>query len=178
LLRDVQVRVVGKVFKPNRLKVSALNRALNEYFSLKEGRKVNQQLHITANQIVAYAKQFPKPLIVMKDLNGARSNFKKSKGLNRRFHTLPFRRLQAIIEYKALFEGIEVKYLTKKETRGTSKKCHRCGHVAQERGREIRRLKCGLRYNRDLNACINISHVSTGGMGWGSPPNRQMWLEV
>ena len=32
--KDVQVCVVGKVFKPNRLKVLALNRTLNEYFRL------------------------------------------------------------------------------------------------------------------------------------------------
>ena len=32
--KDVQVTVVGKVFKPNRLKVLALNRTLSEYFRL------------------------------------------------------------------------------------------------------------------------------------------------
>ncbi|MGQ9468586.1 MAG: IS200/IS605 family accessory protein TnpB-related protein [Nitrososphaerales archaeon] len=51
----------------------------------KEERMVNQQLHIIANQIVAYAKQFPKPVIVMENLKGIRKNFKKSKKLNRRF---------------------------------------------------------------------------------------------
>jgi transposase len=25
-----------------------------------------------------------------------------------------------------------------------------------------------LRYNRDLNACINIAHALMRGMGWGS----------
>jgi len=138
----------------------------------KEKRKVNQQLHIIANQIIAYAKQFPKPIIVMENLNGIRKNFKKTKNLNRRFHSLPFRRLQTIIEYKALLEGIEVKYLTKKETKNTSKTCHRCGHVAQVKGREVRCPRCGLIYNRDLNACINIAHALMRGMGWGSsePP--------
>jgi len=32
--KDFQTCVIGKVFKPNRLKVSALNRTLNEYFGL------------------------------------------------------------------------------------------------------------------------------------------------
>jgi len=67
----------------------------------REKRKVNQQLHIIANQIIEYAKQFPKPVIVMENLNGIRRNFKKSKRLNKRFHSLPFRKLQTIIEYKA-----------------------------------------------------------------------------
>jgi IS605 OrfB family transposase len=138
----------------------------------KEERKVDQQLHIIANQIVAYAKQFPKPMIVMENLNGIRQNFKMSKKLNRRFHSLPFRKLQTIIGYKALLEGIEVRYLTKEETRNTSRTCHRCGYVTQIKGREFRCPKCKLIYNRDLNACINIAHALTRGMGWGScePP--------
>jgi len=36
LQKDVQVCVVGKVFKPNRLKVLALNKTLGEYFRLVE----------------------------------------------------------------------------------------------------------------------------------------------
>ncbi|MBC7113184.1 MAG: IS200/IS605 family element transposase accessory protein TnpB [Candidatus Methanomethyliales bacterium] len=118
----------------------------------REERKVTQQLHIIANEIIAYTKQFPKPVIVMENLNGIRNNFKNSKKINKRFHSLPFRRLQTIIECKALLEGIEVKYLTRKETENTSKKCP----------------KCGLTYYRDLNAAINIAHALTRGMGWGS----------
>jgi IS605 OrfB family transposase len=146
----------------------------------KEKRKVNQQLHIIANQIIEYAKQFPKPVIVMENLNGIRSNFKKSKKLNRRFHSLPFRRLQTIIEYKALLEGMEVRYLTKEETRNTSRACHRCGHVAQVKGRVFKCPSCGMEYDRDLNACVNIAHRVTSSMGWGrrGPPNWHMRLEA
>lgn len=138
----------------------------------KEKRKVNQQLHITANQIIQYAKQLPKPVIVMENLNGIRRSFKKSKKLNKRFHSLPFRKLQATIEYKALLEGIEVRYLTKKETGGTSKTCHRCGHVAQVKDRIFRCPRYGMEYDRDLNACVNIAHRAMSSMGWGSrePP--------
>jgi len=138
----------------------------------KERRKVNQQLHIIANQIVEYAKQFPKPVIVMETLRGIRSSFKKSKRLNKRFHSLPFRKLQTIVEYKALLEGIEVRYLTKKETMNTSRTCHRCGYIAKVKGRIFKCPKCGLIYNRDLNACVNIAHALMRGMGWGrrEPP--------
>ncbi len=139
----------------------------------KEKRKVNQQLHIIANQIIAYAKQFPKPVIVMENLNGIRRSFRGSKKLNRRFHNLPFRKLQTYIEYKANLEGIEVKYLTGKETKNTSKTCHRCGHVARKvNGRIYRCPKCGMEYDRDLNACVNIAHRVMSSMGWGScePP--------
>jgi IS605 OrfB family transposase len=60
----------------------------------RERRKVNQQLHIIANQIIAYAKQFPKPVIVMEDLTEIRRNFHKSRELNKRFHSTPLRKLQ------------------------------------------------------------------------------------
>ena len=138
----------------------------------KEKRKVNQQLHIIANQIIQYAKQFPKPVIVMENLNGIRRNFKKSKKLNRRLHSLPFRKIQTIIEYKANLEGIRVEYLTKKETRNTSKTCHKCGYVTQVKERIFKCPRCGLTYNRDLNAAINIAHALMRRMGWGScePP--------
>jgi IS605 OrfB family transposase len=134
----------------------------------KEKHKVNQQLHIIANQIVSYAKQFPKPVIVMEDLNGIRKHFNKSKKLNKRFHSLSFRKLQTYVEYKAILEGIDVRYLTKKETKNTSKTCHRCGHVAQIKGRIYKCPNCGLEYDRDLNACVNIAHRVTSSMGWRS----------
>jgi len=133
----------------------------------REKRKVNQQLHIIANQIIAYAKQFPKPVIVMENLNGIRDNFKKSKKVNKRFHSLPFRKLQTYIEYKANLEGIKVRYLTKKETKNTSKTCHRCGYVAQVKGRIFKCPKCNMEYDRDLNACVNIARRVMSSAGWG-----------
>jgi IS605 OrfB family transposase len=134
----------------------------------RERRKVDQQLHIIANQIITYAKQFPKPVIVMEDLNGIRKKFKKSKRLNKRFHSLPFRKLQAYVEYKANLEGISVEYLPKKKVRNTSKTCHRCGYVAQVKERIFKCPNCGMEYDRDLNACINIARRVMSSMGWGS----------
>jgi len=135
----------------------------------KESRIVNQQLHIIANRIVAYAKQFSKPVIAMENLNGIRENMNGSAKLNRRLHTWCFRKLQQYIEYKANLERIPVVYINPKNT---SKRCHRCGYIAQVDGKEFQCPKCGLRYNRDLNATINIAHALMRGMGWGSrePP--------
>ena len=135
----------------------------------KEGRIVGQILHTIANEIVAYAKRFEKPIIAMEELNGIRENMNGSAKLNKRLHAWSFRKLQTYIEYKANLEGIPVMYVNPKST---SKRCRRCGHVAQVNGKEFRCPKCGLKYNRDLNAAINIAHALTGGMGWGSsePP--------
>jgi IS605 OrfB family transposase len=138
----------------------------------KERRKVNQQLHIIANQIIAYAKQFPKPVIVMEDLTEIRRNFHKSRELNKRFHSTPFRKLQTYIKYRALLGGIDVVYLEEGLVKNTSKTCHRCRHVAQDKGRIYKCPKCGMEYDRDLNACINIARRVMSSAGWGrsEPP--------
>ncbi|MGC8936737.1 MAG: zinc ribbon domain-containing protein, partial [Candidatus Methanomethylicaceae archaeon] len=40
------------------------------------------------------------------------------------------------------------------------------------RGRIFKCPKCGMEYDRDLNACINIAHRVMSSMGWGrcEPP--------
>jgi len=59
--------------------------------------------------------------------------------------------------------------LPKKEVRNTSKTCHRCGHVAQiGAGRIYKCPKCGMEYDRDLNACINIARRLMRSAGRGS----------
>lgn len=137
----------------------------------KEGRTVNQMLHEIAKGVVEYAKQFPKPVIVMEDLEGIRDRISGSnKLLNRRLQSWSFRKLQKYIEYKALLSGIPIVYVKPKNT---SRTCHRCGFTVDEvKGREFRCPRCGLRYNRDLNAAINIALALTRGRGWGAvtPP--------
>ena len=129
----------------------------------KESRIVNQILHTIAKEVVEYAKQFPKPIIVMENLKNIREKMNGSAKLNRRLHTWGFRKLQAYIEYKANLEGIPVVYVNPKNS---SKTCHRCGHVARKvEGREFRCPKCGLVYNRDLNSAINLARSLMRGAG-------------
>jgi transposase, IS605 OrfB family, central region len=130
----------------------------------RERRIVNHELHVISKEIVEYARQFPSPVIAMEKLTGIRENFRRGKKLNRRFHSLPFRKLQKMVEYKAKLEGIEVRYVNPKNT---SKTCHRCGYVTHVEGREYRCPKCGLKYNRDLNAAINVARALTRGTGRG-----------
>jgi transposase, IS605 OrfB family, central region len=127
----------------------------------KERRIVNHELHRIAKEIVEYAKQFPSPVIWR---SSRVLNFKKGKKLNRRFHSLPFRKLQKMVEYKAKIQGIKVVYI---DPKNTSKTCHRCGYVTHVEGREYRCPKCGLKYNRDLNAAINVARALTRGTGRG-----------
>ncbi len=122
-------------------------------------------LHTIAKEVVEYAKQFPKPVIVMEKLKNIRENMNGSAKLNKRIHSWSFRKLQTYIVYKANLEGISVVHVNPKNS---SKICHRCGHVARKvEGREFRCLKCGLIHNRDLNSVINLARSLTGGAGWG-----------
>jgi IS605 OrfB family transposase len=95
----------------------------------KLSRKTDQLLHKLANEIVAYANQFEKPIIALEDLTHIRNQFQRKKNgkkLNRRMNSLPFRKLKYYIEYKALKKDIAVKYI---DPENTTKECHRCGTV-------------------------------------------------
>ncbi|MGC8936893.1 MAG: zinc ribbon domain-containing protein [Candidatus Methanomethylicaceae archaeon] len=48
------------------------------------------------------------------------------------------------------------KYLSRKETKNTSKTCHRCGHVAQVNGRFFKCPNCGMEYGRLERMCEYI----------------------
>ncbi|MBD3213172.1 MAG: IS200/IS605 family element transposase accessory protein TnpB [Candidatus Lokiarchaeota archaeon] len=135
----------------------------------KLSRKTDQLLHKLANEIVEYASQFKKPVIVLEDLTHIRSQFqkkKKGKKLNRRMNSLPFRKLQDYIEYKVLKKGIAVEYI---DPENTTKECHRCGTVNNvSYNRNYWCPNCGLTYHRDLNASINIAQRITSSLGWGT----------
>ena len=108
----------------------------------------------------------------MEDLTNIRYSFDKGKKLNKRFHSLPFYKLKKYVEYKANSQGINVQFI---EPFDTTKTCHRCGNVSHVYGREYRCSKCGMVYNRDLNASINIAHFLMRDMGWlRSEPSRPM----
>jgi len=181
-LATVVALVNGKPTKGTFFKGSKIKEVRHKYFNIrrklqekkrldvikrlrgKERKIVEHELHIISKKIVEYAKQFPAPVIVMEKLTGIRKNFNGGKKLNRRFHSLPFRKLQKMIEYKAKLQGVKVVYVNPKNT---SKTCHRCGYVTHVEGRELRCPKCGMVYNRDLNASINIARALTRGTGRG-----------
>jgi len=123
----------------------------------KEKRKVNQEIHKIANEIIDYAKQSESPIIVLEDLTNIRDGFHATKRLNRRFHSLPFYKLKTYIEYKANSAGIDVRYIPASDT---TKTCHICGNVSPYKiqKREYTCLECGMVYNRDLNSAVNIAN--------------------
>jgi len=63
--RGKEIKRVRGLYGHIRRKLQEKRRVGKTKIKHKERRKVNQQLHIIANQIIEYVKQFPKPVIVM-----------------------------------------------------------------------------------------------------------------
>lgn len=143
----------------------------------KERNQVNHQLHIIANQIIAYVKQFPNPVIVLENLDKLihrLDNIYLPPLAYNQYREFPYAQLQHMIAYKALMNGIGVKYLTQEDTMYTSMTCHRCGYVTPiDDERMFKCSNCGMIYNKDLNASINIARKIMGFTGWRSCETRK-----
>ncbi|RLG38354.1 MAG: transposase [Candidatus Alkanophagales archaeon] len=103
--------------------------------------------------VVEFVKQFPKPIIVLENLNGMRESIDYGKRMNRRLHKIPYAMIQSFIEYKALWDDVLVERV---DPRNTSHRCPLCG------GRGVRRKRlfkcsCGLQDHADRIASLNIA---------------------
>ena len=90
----------------------------------------------------------------MENLKGMRKGIRYGKRMNRRLHSLPYRKLQFYIEYKAKLVGLPVVYVNPYKT---SSLCPICGGKLASNGyRLLRCRKCGCENCRDLIACLNL----------------------
>jgi IS605 OrfB family transposase len=116
-------------------------------------RRQREILHTVSKRIVEYAKQFPKPIIVIEKLGHFKNN-----SWNKRFNFLlgnwARKKLQQMIEYKAKWEGIPVAYVNPAYTSLT---CHYCGSKGKREGLVFRCSNCGREYNADANAAMNLA---------------------
>ncbi|MEM1793079.1 MAG: zinc ribbon domain-containing protein, partial [Thermofilaceae archaeon] len=88
------------------------------------------------------------------DLKFMRRRIRCTKEMNRRLHSLPFRRLQFYIEYKAKLNGLPVKYVNAKFS---SSLCPRCGGKLASNGyRLLKCNSCEYENDRDIIACLNL----------------------
>ncbi|HIE14530.1 TPA: hypothetical protein EYP70_04600, partial [Candidatus Bathyarchaeota archaeon] len=72
----------------------------------------------------------------------------------------------------------EVKHPSRKETGNTPKTCHRCEYTIQTKERIFKCPKREIKYDRDLNACVNIVHRAMSPMGWRSPEPPELSDEI
>jgi putative transposase len=140
---------------------------IRQKIASKYGRRrrdrTNQLLHNVTKRIVSEAKRRQEAL-VLENVTGIRKLFRRHEGGTRSFRGImngwKFREAQRQIEYKAAWQGLSVIRLTRRETRGTSITCPRCGERLQsdkEHRRELWCSDCERWTDRDVVAAINLA---------------------
>ena len=120
-------------------------------------------LHNAMRTIVAVGVQ-RRTAIVLENIEGIRSLYRKGNGQGRKYrgrmNGWSFGEAQRQIEYKARWSGLPIIRLSRRETRGSSVSCPRCGERLQSDKRLERKLWCGkcrIVMDRDRIAAINLA---------------------
>jgi len=112
-------------------------------YSRRERRRAEDFIHkLTTN----LAREFKGYVHGFENLRKGRM-FRSSRDHNRRISKSDWRRMIALMSYKARVELLN--------PRNTTKRCSRCGMLNAPNG-AIYECRCGLRINRQLNAAINL----------------------
>ncbi|MEM2661507.1 MAG: transposase [Nitrososphaeria archaeon] len=129
------------------------SKRLMEKYSRREKNRVKDLCHKLSKSMVDFAKQHGFG-IVLEDLKNMRRRINYSKRMNRRLHSLPYRKIQFYIEYKANLSGLPVEYV---DAKFSSSLCPICGGRLASNGHRILKCKaCGFEEDRDVIACLNL----------------------
>ena len=156
-------KIVGS-FKRNDVR---MRRIISSKYGRRRSERVRQIIHGVTKRVVQEAKA-NKQAIVFEDISGIRNLYRKGNGQGRSFrarmNTWPFHEVKRQVEHKAAWEGVPVITLSRKDTKGTTMDCARCGERLQspvrddmEHYRQLWCKNCGRWMDRDLVAVLNIS---------------------
>jgi putative transposase len=122
-------------------------------YSKREGRRINVILHKASKTIAEIvAREGVKP--IMEDLKNMRERMKYGRRMNRRLHSIPFRKIQFHIFYKSVEKGYKPEYTNAKNT---SRICPICGELNKPNGHIYKCRKCSLQANKHIVAAWNIA---------------------
>jgi len=120
--------------------------------------------HVVSRKLVQSV--VPGTTIVIEDLTDIRSTIKQStKPQRRAMHQWSFRRLAALLAYKAAAHGCAVVGV---DPRHTSQACSRCGNVHSSNRLSRSHFKChncGFELHADLNASRNLARKQPASLG-------------
>ena len=119
----------------------------------RERRHVKYVNHCVSKQIVREAKENGCCAIIMEDLKNIRDRIRASKKMRSRLHRWSFDELRQMIEYKAVAEGMHVKYVF---PAFTSQTCSRCLCIGTRIKHRFFCCNCDSLQHSDLNASRNI----------------------
>jgi putative transposase len=133
-------------------------------------------IHNATKTIVAVAVQ-RREAIVVENIDGIRSLYRKGNGQGRKYrgrmNGWSFSEAQRQIEYKARWVGLPIIRLSRRETRGSSVTCPRCGERLQSDKRLKRKLwcsKCRIVMDRDMVAAVNLARRGRVRFARSRPP--------
>jgi putative transposase len=122
-------------------------------YSRRERWRVDAILH-KASKIIAEIVVGEKVKPVMEELKDMRKRMKYGRRMNRRLHSVPFRKIQLSISYKSIERGYKPVYV---DARNTSKVCPICGELNKPNGHIYKCRKCGFQADRHIVAAWNIA---------------------
>ncbi len=140
--RSIQTNTSGRV----------RTRLLAKY-SEGEKRKINDILHRASKTIARIiAEEKVKP--VMETLTNIREKIRYGRKMNRRLHSIPFRKIQSYISYKAMEQRFKPEFI---EAKNTSRTCPICGDLNKPNGHVYKCNKCSFQADRHIVAAWNIA---------------------
>ena len=145
-------------------------------YGLRRTARTGHLLHKTTKMIVERAVQ-RREAMVLEDIRGIRCLYRKGSGQGRRYRSRlngwSFGEAQRQIEYKARWKGLPVIHLSRRETRGSSVTCPRCGERLQSDKQLERKLWCGncrIVMDRDMVAAVNLARRGRVRLSRSRPP--------
>ena len=125
-------------------------------FTYNESKFVRDYVYHAANQVIGFAKQFERPVIVLEDLKWLKRRLKRLPHI---YAIAPYGLIHSAIVEKALWEEIAVQT---KKAYYSSQKCPNCSYISSKnrKGRRFKCLKCGFEEDADVVAGMNLSFLA------------------
>ena len=140
-----------------------IRRVIASKFGERRTARTGHLLHTATKTVVEAAVQ-QRQAIVLEDIRGIRCLYRKGNGQTRKYrgriNGWSFSEAQRQLEYKARWVGLPIIRLSRRETRGSSMTCPRCGERLQSDRRLARKLWCGkcrVVMDRDRVAAVNLA---------------------
>ena len=156
--RRIRMKIQEKVENP-----PLKNKLLSKY-GFRERKRVEDRLKKITTLLAEIAKKRNADL-VRENLKDLKLNGKKrSRQLNYRLSTFPYRRFIECIDYKIYERGLSV---VEVDARKTSTTCPLCGYSDKKNRvnkEKFRCTKCGFTFNAQYIACLNLLSRSNDGL--------------
>jgi len=140
-----------------------IRRVISSKYGERRTARTGHLLHTATKTVVEAAVQ-RREAIVLENIHGIRALYRKGNGQNRKYrgrmNGWSFSEAQRQLEYKARWIGLPIIHLSRRETRGSSMTCPRCGERLQSDKRLERKLWCGrcrIVMDRDSVAAVNLA---------------------